>query len=247
MSVDDDLIYLFYIKTNDGREYYLTSASKRVYSDHLTYLPYSGLTLISGKFNDSAENHIIIHGIFEPQGIEKHHNLTGSKVKVMRFRNNSVSHLVTYICSEHIIYDLDFEIKCESESIKYNQSLLQMFSKTCRANLGDKKCKVIIEDYKVVCNLLQVKANVLTCNIDGFEDGYFKYGYLMVAEHKFKIISHVGYQIEIENNNFDFLGQKRITLIPACDKNFRTCCYSFNNAVNFRGEPVIPEYNFIKN
>jgi hypothetical protein len=26
-----------------------------------------------------------------------------------------------------------------------------------------------------------------------------------------------------------------------CDKSFRTCCNKFNNAVNFRGEPFIPE------
>ena len=247
MSGDDDLIYLFYIKTNNGREYHLTSASKRIYSDGLSFLPYSGLTLISGKFNDSAENHIIIHGIFEPHGIEKHHNLTGAKVRVMRLQNNSVNHLVTYICSEHIIHDLDFEIKCESESIKYNQSLLQMFSKTCRANFGDEKCKINIKDYTVTCDLLEVKANVLTCQIDGFKDGYFKCGQLVIDNQKFKIISHNNCQIEIENNNFNFLERKQVKLIPACDKNFRTCCYSFNNAVNFRGEPMIPEYNFIKN
>ena len=31
-----------------------------------------------------------------------------------------------------------------------------------------------------------------------------------------------------------------------CNKKFITCCNQFNNAVNFRGEPLIPEYNFLK-
>ena len=44
-----------------------------------------------------------------------------------------------------------------------------------------------------------------------------------------------------------FTNHKLITLIPGCDKNYRTCCYSFNNAVNFRGEPVIPDSNIIEN
>ena len=37
-----------------------------------------------------------------------------------------------------------------------------------------------------------------------------------------------------------------VELVAGCDKKFITCCNKFNNAVNFRGEPLIPDEKFIK-
>ena len=47
-----DKIYLFYIKAQDAKEYYLTSANDIVTHDGTTYLPDSGLSLNLGMFND---------------------------------------------------------------------------------------------------------------------------------------------------------------------------------------------------
>ena len=63
--INKSLIYLFYIKARSNREYYLTSANEEIRYNNDLYLPYSGLTLLSGKFDDFAENCIILHGIFE--------------------------------------------------------------------------------------------------------------------------------------------------------------------------------------
>ncbi len=38
---------------------------------------------------------------------------------------------------------------------------------------------------------------------------------------------------------------REVKIISGCDKNFITCCNKFNNAINFRGEPLIPEKDFI--
>jgi uncharacterized phage protein (TIGR02218 family) len=245
----DVKVYLFYINTQNAKEYYLTSANEAVTYDGIIYLPYSGLSLISGAFNDSAENHIILHGVFEKLGISKNDKFLGTNIKIMCLQDNKFKHLVTYICTQYNINDLDFEIRCEPESIKYGQSLLQMFSKTCRAKFGDDKCGVNIDDYAVNCKLLSYDFNLLTCDIQDVEDGYFKGGKLRTSDHQeFKILTHNDVYIEIDSTlELDFSGYKIITLVPSCDKNFRTCCYSFNNAVNFRGEPAIPESNIVKN
>lgn len=243
-----DKIYLFYIKAQDAKEYYLTSANDIVTHDGTTYLPDSGLSLNLGMFNDSAENHIILHGIFEKTGVDKGDKLVGSNIKIMYLHNSEIIHLVTYICTQYDVNDLDFKIRCEPETIKYGQSLLQMFSKTCRAKFGDDKCGVNIDDYAVNCKLLSYDFNLLTCDIQDVKDGYFKGGKLRISDHQeFKILTHNDVYIEIDSTlEFDFSGYKIITLVPSCDKNFRTCCYSFNNAVNFRGEPAIPESNIVK-
>ncbi|XVN43247.1 MAG: phage BR0599 family protein [Candidatus Rickettsia vulgarisii] len=39
---------------------------------------------------------------------------------------------------------------------------------------------------------------------------------------------------------------KNTKITAGCDKKFITCCNKFNNAVNFRGEPLIPNDDFIK-
>ncbi|MDA9163407.1 phage BR0599 family protein [Rickettsiaceae bacterium] len=136
--------------------------------------------------------------------------------------------------------------------MKYNQSLLQKFSRTCRANFGDDKCKINLEENSVQCDIVRVSGNVIHCNIPEYKGAHFKGGTMIVkdaeqGEYKFKIAASGQGSVEIENNlRFGFAGQRQVTLMPGCDKNFRTCCYSFKNAVNFRGEPAIPESNIIR-
>ncbi|KHO03059.1 hypothetical protein JS55_04300 [Rickettsia felis str. LSU] len=38
---------------------------------------------------------------------------------------------------------------------------------------------------------------------------------------------------------------EEVKIIAGCDKNFISCCNKFNNAINFRGEPLIPKKDFI--
>ncbi|AEV92286.1 MAG: phage BR0599 family protein [Rickettsia slovaca] len=38
---------------------------------------------------------------------------------------------------------------------------------------------------------------------------------------------------------------EEVKITARCDKNFITCCNKFNNAINFRGEPLIPKTDFI--
>lgn len=247
MSVSN--IYLFHIKKGNSKEYYLTSSIDSVHYDGNEYLPYSGLSFVSGSFNDSAENCIVLHGVFEPLGITKSDNFMGASVKIMSMQDEDARHYVTYVCTQHNINDLDFEIHCESEAIKYNQSLLEMFSKTCRASFGDKRCKVNKNDYSITSNILFCNGNMLSCDVAGREDGYFTGGKLIDSNQcEFSILVHSHNNIEIAMGaECNFSAGDQIILVPTCDKNFRTCCYSFNNAVNFRGEPVIPESNIVKN
>ncbi|MBA2628814.1 MAG: phage BR0599 family protein [Rickettsiaceae bacterium] len=253
MSLNEDLIYMFDIKCKNGKNFYLTSSSVFYSIDNTYYVPNSGLNLVSAQFNESAQNQVHIRGIFEQDGIEKGDNLAGASVKISYLDSGNLVHFISYFCTQYTSKDLEFEIVCESEVVKYNQSLLQMFSKTCRANLGDSRCKISIEEYAIKTEVTDFAGNVLSCILQGFDNGYFKNGTLLAVgqednKYEFKILSHRGNNIEVDlDTEFDFINYKLITLIPGCDKNYRTCCYSFNNAVNFRGEPVIPDSNIIEN
>ncbi|RTK92288.1 MAG: DUF2163 domain-containing protein [Rickettsiales bacterium] len=248
-----NLIYLFDVILTNGKIFFFTSSSQYQFFEENTYVPQSGLNFNIGEFNDSAENSAIIYGIFETNGICKNDNLSGAKIKIKYLYANNAHLIGNFIVTKFFSHDLEFELKCETECIKYNQALLQMFSKTCRANFGDDRCKIRLEDVSIQSQIIEVNNNIITCDFRDIEDGYFKNGKLIINDaqntaHEYNIISHFRNNIETNITSTSFIFSKQIvTLIPGCDKNYRTCCYSFHNAVNFRGEPVIPEFNIIEN
>lgn len=259
------LIYMYELRLQNGNEYFLTSSSNSHKIDEINYLPNSGLNFIYGEFDESANNRVCIKGIFEENGILKCENLAGASVKISRLQAEALVPFITYFCTKYIAKDLEFEIWCEPEVVKYNQSVLQMFSKTCRANFGDERCKVDIQNYahevqiinqvndQIIDRAIEINSNILKFNLSAYREGYFKGGLLKVTKedgsiYEFKILSHYGNNIEIDFKfQFQILAHQSVTLIAGCDKNYRTCCYSYNNAVNFRGEPFIPESKILEN
>ncbi len=244
-----NLTYLFKIILFNGKILFLNSSERAQLIDDNLYYPHSGLNFERGEFNDSGENKITIYGIFESDGgINKNDNLSGAQIKIQYVYGDRINLIGNFIVTKYFSHDLEFELKCETECIKYNQPLLQVFSKSCRANFGDQRCKINLEEISIECIILEIKGNNIICNIEGFEDGFFNNGKVITQEREFKIISHYKNNIEINvNQDLNLNSHQLITLVPGCDKKYRTCCYLFNNAVNFRGEPVILEFNIIEN
>ncbi len=242
-------IYCFEIKLQDGRKLHLTDCNKFLSIDGKIFLPNSGVTIKEGWFNDSAKNYIILEGIFELNGIESQMDLTDSIVKIYAGSADYWNHFVTYQCCIYTKSDLGFIMRLESNIGAYNQSIVQSFSKNCRASFGDNKCKIDKIAYSQIYNIKEIFAKtIIIANIDK-ENGYFNYGDAILGENQFssKIINHLGNLITLDKIITDNVTHiKIVKLIAGCDKNFITCCNKFDNAVNFRGEPLIPDENFIK-
>lgn len=247
------VVYAFEIFMQSGQVLALNSSGRDLLVGEQKFLRFSSLNLASGEFNDSAENEIILNGIFEADGINKSMNLAGCRIKIYHCLDCLLTPIVTYFITEFSKNDLDFVIKCEPETIKYNQSLLLLFSKTCRADFGDHKCLVNLNDYKKTYEIDSIKSRVINLSNIDKNTGYYNQGWAEFESEsekpaRFRIISHYQSEIELEENiPEDLLGQKYISLLVACDKNFITCCNKFNNAINFRGEPTIAKHNFLKN
>ncbi|MCC8418870.1 MAG: phage BR0599 family protein [Rickettsia endosymbiont of Glossina mortisans submortisans] len=70
----------------------------------------------------------------------------------------------------------------------------------------------------------------------------------MFGENHFnsKVLSNFGDLIILEDIIPDAAKDtEEVKIIAGCDKNFISCCNKFNNAINFRGEPLIPKKDFI--
>ncbi len=241
--------YCFQIKLSDNRELYLTESDSVLWIEGKEFIPNSGLTFQEGVFNDSAKNYILLEGIFEDGAIEHGMDLTSAEVKIYVCFTNACSHFVTYYCSSFIKRDLGFALRLEPSVKAYEQIPLQFFSKNCRANFGDIKCQVDKKAYTQKYDIQEMFAKTIILAHSDKESGYFTGGDAVLGEERFysKIIQH--------SNNFIILDQlipdivkpnKAVWLTAGCDKKFITCCNKFNNAVNFRGEPTIPDEKFIK-
>lgn len=255
---DNKIIYLFEIEFENSKKYFC-SINEKITHNNIEYLPYSNLSIVEASFNDSAKNIINISGDFEKEGINKSDNLLNIAVNIKILQNNRVNDFVTnYICTEYIQKDLKFNLKCETQILKYNKQIVPFFSKTCRANLGDKYCKINLDNYSFQAIINDIVNNIIFIDeIRKFEDNYFKNGILKISNDcnnqykylQFNIDSQVKNKVVI-NCKSKQLGKyigKIANLLPNCDKTFKSCCYKFNNRLNFRGEPYIPEDNIIKN
>lgn len=239
--------YCYHISLKNGIELFLTSASNDVLVSGVLYIANSGLSIKELSFNDSAQDHAILEGIFDELAICKTLDLTDAKIKISILSNSNLIHLITYSCVEYTKYDLHFVVTIKPESVKYNQNLLKTYTQTCRARFGDNKCKFDKNNVKFAYQIESIidRSVKLSAN-PGKDNGYFTTGEAMLsnAQNVFstEIISHIGKNITLRDSVPDSLKTvtQTIVLTAGCDKKLQTCAARFNNATNFRGEPFIP-------
>lgn len=132
------------------------------------------------------------------------------------------------------------------------QSMVQivgeLYSPSCRAKFCDEKCGLDIINYTVAGNITSLHNNQVFQDTTRIEaSGYFSMG---------KITFHSGNNSGLAMEVKEYNAGGMITLVlpmpyiikigdaysmqAGCDKSFATCVSSFNNAINFRGEPHVP-------
>lgn len=123
----------------------------------------------------------------------------------------------------------------------------QLFSPSCRAVLGDVRCKVSMGAFTFAGTVNSVTSSLIfTSNALTQAAGYFTGG-----EIRWLTGANAGLKREIK----EFVNKQVILALPmpyaiangdtfnalaGCDKLFPTCKDKFNNVVNFRGEPSVP-------
>lgn len=232
----------FFLATKE--KLFLTSSNKSIEVNGKNYLPYSGLNLESFEFNDSSHNHIKLSGIFETKGINNSHILDKSEIGIFFYFPNKklIFEWVTYHFGKIEHDGLKFVIILNSEIFKLHKTLLQNYSRNCRAAFGDSKCKIDPSVYSICYDVTEVNDSEI--KIAGMlkPDGFFTNGKANFDDGLiYHINDHKGSSIILSKALYcDIKKHKRVILTPGCDKNITTCCNKYGNAINFRGEPYIP-------
>ena len=127
---------------------------------------------------------------------------------------------------------------------KLSGTIGELYSPTCRANLGDAHCKVNLASRTVTGAITAVGSNnIIYDSARNEAAGTFTHGRLSFTSGAnmglaFEVKSHAAGQIKLMlPPPYPVEVGNTYSLTQGCDKRFNTCITRFNNAVNFRGEP----------
>jgi uncharacterized phage protein (TIGR02218 family) len=129
------------------------------------------------------------------------------------------------------------------------QTVGEVLTPTCRADLGDARCGVDLGPLTVAGTLSGVTSRrILADSARAEADDYWNGGLLTMTDglnagyaREVAVYAAAGGALEL----FEALPHlptagDAYTLAPGCDKRLATCSGRYANAVNFRGEPAIP-------
>lgn len=240
-KLNQQFYYFFDIFYKNNLTKFLTNSSNYITFDNKKYLPYSNLFLTAGNITNSGQDYVLVEGNYETKGIENEENILDAKFIINLYypQMNIIRYFNTYESTKICHNGLKFTLHLESIAHKLKQSMTKYYSTSCRACLGDKFCGVNKNDYTKNYNIINVNYNIIEASNIEEKDGYYDNGIANVDGNSFTIIKHVKNKISIINS-LEKYGSV-ISLTAGCDKNFISCVNKFNNAINFRGEPFIPD------
>jgi uncharacterized phage protein (TIGR02218 family) len=117
-------------------------------------------------------------------------------------------------------------------------------SAECRAQFGDKRCRVDLAGRTIAVHVVASSAGELTVDTsldDRFVLGRLRYMSGANCGLTTTILSVSGATLQVRDlPRVAIEPGSKVELREGCDKRFETCVTRFANAVNFRGEPHLP-------
>jgi len=125
----------------------------------------------------------------------------------------------------------------------------EKYSQTCRASLGDARCKVNLTPLKVAFTVISASGGSFVAAAIGQENAHWALGFV-----KWLTGVNAGRQSSVQSNDsgttsvfllsppfFPIAAGDTGEIYPGCDKLRQTCLNKFNNVVNGRFEPDVPD------
>ncbi|MDF3048232.1 MAG: hypothetical protein K0R73_1350 [Candidatus Midichloriaceae bacterium] len=151
--------------------------------------------------------------------------------------------LRTGFLGEVTLNDSGFTAEIRGLLQAFSQTIGELYSPQCRAQLGDARCKI---DLKSKCQKGKIQKVIST---DAFistlpeADGYYKYGKIKFnCGFETEVIEHLNNKIILaECPPTGLRANLKFEIYTGCDRALPSCINKFQNAINFRGEPFINE------
>ena len=139
-----------------------------------------------------------------------------------------------------------FTAELRGASAALDRPVVESTSPECRAELGDRRCRVAMAGRRRFARVVSVDAHVLTVDAAAPSDNAYGAGLLRWigganSGLESAIARSGGATVTLRSEPpLTVAAGDTIELIEGCDKSLATCAGRFANAVNFRGEPYLP-------
>jgi uncharacterized phage protein (TIGR02218 family) len=138
-----------------------------------------------------------------------------------------------------------FEAELRGAAALLERAVAEQTSPECRAELGDRRCRVDMAGRVRVARVVEVPAEtaVVVAGASGSAHAFGRLRWIGGANSGLEsliVASEGGALILQEPPPFGPAEGDLVELREGCDKNFATCRERFANAENFRGEPHLP-------
>ena len=140
--------------------------------------------------------------------------------------------------------DSEFSAELVGAGAVLEEPVCPATSPHCRAEFGDKKCRVDLAGRTQRAKIVSAQGNELT--LDAAVDGRFAFGGLVYLSGdncglRTKIVSANAVLVTVGSAPAGTIeAGTTVELREGCDKTLATCATRFGNAANFRGEPHLP-------
>jgi len=140
-----------------------------------------------------------------------------------------------------------FRAELSTDSARFAQPVTERFSPECRADLGDRRCRVDLARYRVTARVTgaadrsRFSASGLVATADWYAYGRLRWITGRNAGLGAEVLGSGGGEVRLrEPMRADINPGDLFTLTAGCDRRFATCAGKFGNGANFRGEPHVP-------
>lgn len=238
-------VFGFDVELENGKKLYLTNHSQNFTLGEVTYTAYSSLEITKAHFNDSAHDWVEIRGNYENGAIEILDIIKNAKVKIslIFIKQQLIEAIATLFCFNVHKENIHFVLNLKSQIHNLEKNVTKFYSKTCRANLGDKDCGVDLNAISQTVRISNISGTTIFLDIDK-QLGYYDYGKVHFSDTSKPILiirQTTNSLILAEAVPPEFCRVTEVRISPGCNKTIETCCNKFNNVLNFRGEPFLPE------
>lgn len=246
---------LLVITLANGQRYFLTNRDEDISVEGNLYTAQAGFTLVALKRSLLLEGdnllqlELLANPNFDPklaktsrlQLLLAEATATGEYSSQLLFSGETINVNIAH-CNK-------YQLTAAGLLYKLNHLIGTMYSRTCRACLGDKYCRVALAEYQVSATLSNVEiadnSVVVTyaAAAEQFGENYWRYGKLCLPNNlEYTIESSNGCRLILveQLDTATVLPGLVVRLYPGCDHELRTCQTKFHNVANFRGEPHIP-------
>ena len=248
------------LKRRDNSVLGFTNLDRDIVFDSITYQASTGFTpsAVANTASLSVDN-LDVQGMLSASSITEADIMAGkydfAEIEIFQVNYNDLTQGIIKLrrgwLGEVSLHKQYFVAEVRGLTQRLSQTIGELFSPSCRATLGDSRCKITLSAHTVTGSITAVSSSqifqdsgrteasdIFTFGTITFTSGANNGLSMEIKEYirtgtigKFQLALPMPYSIVVGDT---------YSLIKGCDKTSRTCFERYNNIVNFRGEPSVP-------